>query len=241
VFDPQNHEEGLFAWRTGNMLIESFVVQKDAQPSAKVARRVPDFPPNAPGIAANLPGIAGNAATDAPAAPHAQTHAHSHAHSQAHTTHAVAATPAPFAFDHAPAEHVEPAERTEHAEAAEAAPAPASQIRSHAIAAAIAGPRAAQNAEVTELALRIQMLERRQRWYTVGMALIVLVAIAWPVVFSAIATLQAPDDSLTAPPPATAATPARRTDPSADRNSKPIEEAAVMNAASVETDPEARP
>src|SRR5262245_13490692 len=43
VFDPQNQEEGLFAWRSGNMAIESFVVQKDTQPAgAKVARRVPE-------------------------------------------------------------------------------------------------------------------------------------------------------------------------------------------------------
>ncbi len=47
VFDPHNQEEGLFAWRTGNMLIESFVVQKDAPPpQPRVARRVPEFPPN---------------------------------------------------------------------------------------------------------------------------------------------------------------------------------------------------
>ena len=57
-----------------------------------------------------------------------------------------------------------------------------------------AGPRAAQAAEVTELALRIQTLEKRQRWGTVAMALIVLVAIAWPIVLSALAVLQAPGE-----------------------------------------------
>jgi proteasome lid subunit RPN8/RPN11 len=61
VFDPQNQEEGLFAWRTGNMAIESFVVQKDAQAgNPKVARRVPDAAP------------ATAATTTAPAAPAAQ-------------------------------------------------------------------------------------------------------------------------------------------------------------------------
>src|SRR5207247_9572037 len=43
VFDPQNQEEGLFAWRNSNMAIESFVVQKDMPPiGQKVARRVPE-------------------------------------------------------------------------------------------------------------------------------------------------------------------------------------------------------
>src|SRR5206468_2706651 len=43
VFDPQNQEEGLFAWRNANMAIESFVVQKDMPPlGQKVARRVPE-------------------------------------------------------------------------------------------------------------------------------------------------------------------------------------------------------
>src|SRR3954468_7265776 len=46
VFDPQHMEEGLFAWRTGNMVVESFVVQKDVAPDTnRVARRVPEQPP----------------------------------------------------------------------------------------------------------------------------------------------------------------------------------------------------
>src|SRR3954469_4440300 len=44
VFDPKAGEEGLFAWRSGNMAVESFVVKKDAQPQTKVARRVPELP-----------------------------------------------------------------------------------------------------------------------------------------------------------------------------------------------------
>src|SRR2546430_936491 len=43
---PQALEEGLFAWRHGNMVVESFVVQKDVAPDTmKVARRVPEAPP----------------------------------------------------------------------------------------------------------------------------------------------------------------------------------------------------
>src|SRR5688572_24152825 len=106
VFDPQNQEEGLFAWRTGNMLIESFVVQKDAPPpTPKVARRVPEFPPNAPTSAA-------------------PTHATSAAASHAATSSATPAT--------SDAEFAQDFERGQ---------APAA-VRSHSIAAAIAGPRA---------------------------------------------------------------------------------------------------
>jgi hypothetical protein len=81
--------------------------------------------------------------------------------------------------------------------------------------------------------MRIQVLEKRQRWYTVAMAMIVLVAIAWPVVFSAIAVLQAPDDPLAAPQPPSST--------SAAHKNKPVEEAAAVHAASAEADPEARP
>src|SRR5688500_1538477 len=87
VFDPQNQEEGLFAWRTGNMAIESFVVQKDAQPAQpKVARRVPEFPPNAPGIGAS----------------HAAPTPSTHEVSAASAASAALAVPASDAIDHRP-------------------------------------------------------------------------------------------------------------------------------------------
>jgi len=114
-------------------------------------------------------------------------------------------------------------------EAARPAPPPP-----HSYAAAIAGPRATQFAEVTELALRIQTLEKRQRWYTVAMALIVLVAIAWPVVFSALAVLNAPDEPLPHPSSSSSSGTTANKD-------TPVQEAAAVHAASVETDPEARP
>jgi len=207
VFDPQNQEEGLFAWRTGNMLIESFVVQKDApQPTPKVARRVPEF----------LPNVLGSTASHGSAHPHAETRAEERA--------TEVATPATGHATVAPAP---------------AAPAPTPALM-NATSTMSAGPRATQQAEVTELAMRIQTLEKRQRWYTVAMALIVLVAIAWPVVFSAIAMLHSPDDPLAVPqsPAAPSSSSA-----AAAPNSKhqPLEEAAAMHGASAETDPEARP
>ena len=190
VFDPQNQEEGLFAWRTGNMAIESFVVQKDAQAgNPKVARRVPE------GQA-----VAGPAA----GAPHAA------ASTMPHTPSVVAAPASP---------HTAPTVVPTPAEADVTPPA---------------GPRAAQAAEVTELALRIQSLERRQRWVTVGMALIVLVAIAWPIVLSALALLQAPGEDpvgLPGEPPA----------PAAVVDDRPIDGAASAAAAlpaAVDTDSE---
>ena len=102
-----------------------------------------------------------------------------------------------------------------------------------------AGPRATQHAEVTELAMRIQTLEKRQRWYTVAMALIVLVAIAWPVVFSAIAMLHSPDDPLAVPQSPSAPSSSSAAAPNSKH--QPLEEAAAMHGASAETDPEARP
>ncbi|MEA2710828.1 MAG: hypothetical protein QOF78_3429 [Phycisphaerales bacterium] len=172
VFDPQNQEEGLFAWRTGNLAIESFVVQKDAPPaSPKVARRVAD-PASAAAYAAPVV---------APV--------------QSETTIAGSASVAP------------------------AAPAAAMHIA--------APPRPAQAIEVKELALRIQTLEKRQRWAIVAMALIVLLAIAWPIVFSAIAIMQSPDDPL-APPPATSASSSRT-------GYKPMEESAALPAGSLDT------
>jgi proteasome lid subunit RPN8/RPN11 len=209
VFDPQNQEEGLFAWRTGNMVIESFVVQKDAPPpTPKVARRVPEFPPNAPGIAPNLPPM-----QQPPPAP---------------------AAPAPVPASAPVPPDSRPPATTEHRSVETGLLAPATPAPAMHTAVAIAGPRAMQHVEVTELAMRIQTLEKRQRWYTVAMAGIVLVAIAWPIVFSAIAVLNAPDDPLAAPQPSSS------TSAAAQKN-KPVEEAAAVHAASVETDPEARP
>jgi proteasome lid subunit RPN8/RPN11 len=144
VFDPQNQEEGLFAWRTGNMAIESFVVQKDASPTSKVARRIPE--PAAP--------------TPAPAP----------------TTSSASSS----AEDRSPADNnfgntnITP------------------QPESH---------RFAASPEVAELALRIQILERRQRWVTAALAMVVLVAVAWPIVLSAMSVLRAPEEPTAAPTP----------------------------------------
>ena len=242
VFDPQNQEEGLFAWRTGNMLIESFVVQKDAPPpTPRVARRVPEFLPNAPGLGAVPP----------PPQPHAQhaSHAtpaptHEPPPPPTNDSRAPHATVAPSPTLHSshppPATTLIAAPDADRNEAAAAPAVGAFEAAPRAIAsptsyaAAIAGPRAAQAAEVTELALRIQTLEKRQRWYTVAMALIVLVAIAWPVVFSALAVLNAPDEPLPHPSSSSSSGTTANKD-------TPVQEAAAVHAASVETDPEARP
>ena len=204
VFDPQNQEEGLFAWRTGNMLIESFVVQKDApQPTPKVARRVPEFPPNAAGFGTTHPTL--------------QT-----------TTQTTQSESKPIVAEERATEVATPAES--HVESQAHAPVQTTAMPT-------AGPRAMQHAEVTELALRVQTLEKRQRWYAVAMALIVLVAIAWPVVFSAIAMFQSPDEPLTTPHPGSVGTSSSAAD--AHKN-KSVEEGAIRSA-SAETDPEARP
>jgi proteasome lid subunit RPN8/RPN11 len=231
VFDPHNQEEGLFAWRTGNMLIESFVVQKDAPPAQpRVARRVPEFPPNTLGMPAQQQQQHASHGSQAP------THA-MHAGHDPHAPQAIPAIPPPAPLSQ-PALHPSTLTATPEFESSEvAASAPAINAARtmpppHSYAAAIAGPRATQFAEVTELALRIQTLEKRQRWYTVAMALIVLVAIAWPVVFSALAVLNAPDEPLPSHPSSSA---------TSGRQSDPVQEAAAVHAASVETDPEARP
>src|SRR5439155_416283 len=68
VFDPQNQEEGLFAWRNANMAIESFVVQKDMPPiGSKVARRVPE--PYSPAVQYATDGVSGNGPRAAPPNP----------------------------------------------------------------------------------------------------------------------------------------------------------------------------
>jgi hypothetical protein len=69
------------------------------------------------------------------------------------------------------------------------------------------------------------------------MAVIVLVAIAWPVVFSAIAMMHAPDEPLGAPQPAAG----RSSTAAAAQKATSVEQAAAVHAASAETDPEARP
>lgn len=68
VFDPQHWEEGLFAWRTGNMAVESFVVQKDAQAEhPPVARRLPEVasPPASTHPATDTAAVQGQPATAA--------------------------------------------------------------------------------------------------------------------------------------------------------------------------------
>src|SRR5262245_51431529 len=164
VFDPQNQEEGLFAWRAANMAIESFVVQKDMPPiGQKVARRVPE--PYVPQV---------QYATDALAPP---------------GTPPTAPSPAGAA----------PAAAGNGAAAAAAAAMPMAMPSSGVGA---PGTRPAAAAEVNELSLRIQSLEKRQRWVTAALALAVLVAVAWPIALSAISILRPNDEHHPTLPPA---------------------------------------
>jgi hypothetical protein len=47
--------------------------------------------------------------------------------------------------------------------------------------------------EVIDLSLRVQSLERKQRWVTAALALAVLVAVAWPLALAAYAMLHSPE------------------------------------------------
>ncbi|MEO6435732.1 MAG: Mov34/MPN/PAD-1 family protein [Tepidisphaeraceae bacterium] len=135
VFDPQHQEEGLFAWRGGNLAIESFVVQPDAIATPlKVARHVTEATPQGASRARSL------------AVPTAR--------------------PAADGAD----------------DTADVLVAPAR-------------PSAAA-AEVADVSLRIQTLERKQRWLTAALALIVLLAVAWPIALAALTVLRAPQDLL---------------------------------------------
>ena len=140
VFDPQHLEEGLFAWRAGNMVVESFVVQKDvAADATKVARRIPEQAPapiTAPGVAGEFP-PANAAGVPSDSGAHlltgsgvAQAIAQPHANSAAY-------------------------------------PAAAMEMR--------------------DLTSRLAQLEKRQRWTNAALALLVLVAVGWPIALGALA------------------------------------------------------
>jgi proteasome lid subunit RPN8/RPN11 len=137
VFDPQHLEEGLFAWRAGNMVVESFVVQKDVAPDTnKVARRVPEMPP-APIVAPGVP-------------------------------------PELIPPPETPANYA-PLQQALAATALQAAPAQAGY------------PAAAM--EIKDLNTRIHTLEKRQRWTNAAIALLVLIAVAWPIALAALAVM----------------------------------------------------
>jgi hypothetical protein len=50
--------------------------------------------------------------------------------------------------------------------------------------------------EAGELSQRLQGLERRQRWLMAALAVLVLIAVAWPIALSALSILQSPEDVL---------------------------------------------
>jgi proteasome lid subunit RPN8/RPN11 len=145
VFDPQHLEEGLFAWRAGNMVVESFVVQKDvAADTMRVARRVPEQPPApimAPTVAGDFPPANSLAAPYDPGAPQTQL----------------------------PATQAEPA--VVHIPSGGGAGYPAAAM------------------EMKDLTQRLASLEKRQRWTNAALALLVLVAVAWPIALAALAVM----------------------------------------------------
>jgi proteasome lid subunit RPN8/RPN11 len=65
-------------------------------------------------------------------------------------------------------------------------------------AAALAQPRASASAtaELEDLSFRVHHLERRQRWMTAALAVLVLVAVAWPIALAALSVLRTPDEAL---------------------------------------------
>lgn len=218
VYDPQQQEEGLFAWRNANLIIESFVVQKDAVPLTRVARRVPELPghrgipsasqppmpwsPITPemgslnAVAAPLPGqrldsqapleVSPADEADAPTVPDDPTPSSSSAFSSA-----TLSSPGSLMLSAA-------------RQAAEASaddglppiPSPAPRARSNreplvnlTRASASAAP------EVLDLSLRLQNLERRQRWMTAIVALAILIAVAWPLALAGYALMHSPTDA----------------------------------------------
>ncbi len=112
VYDPKASEEGLFAWRAGNLAVESFVVQKDSMPEEgpKIARKALDSP-----VSANESG------------------------------------PQPQA--------------------------------------------------ILDLTMRLQTLERRQRWVTAALAAFFLIAVGWPLLLAGLAVMHGAPSPLDQPPP----------------------------------------
>jgi proteasome lid subunit RPN8/RPN11 len=128
VFDPKAGEEGLFAWRSGNMAVESFVVKKDVPQDAEpVAKLVGD--------------AAAIMAATAPAPP----------------------------------------------------PLPGTSALAHATMSGMSGlpPQA-----LHEISNRLQSLEKQQRWVTAGLALLAMIAVAWPLLLAAYSVLHGSDDAL---------------------------------------------
>ncbi len=147
VFDPQHLEEGLFAWRTGNMVVESFVVQKDvAADTMRVARRVPEQPPApimGPGVVGDFPPAIGVMPPPASATLAPQLHQSGQPEPHQSAAHQV----------HIPS----------------GAQNPAAQM------------------EMKDLTSRLSQLEKRQRWTNAALALLVLLAVGWPIALAALA------------------------------------------------------
>src|SRR4051812_5644786 len=151
VFDPQHLEEGLFAWRAGNMVVESFVVQKDvAADTMRVARRVPEQPP-APILAPGAPGEFPPATGVMPPMPDGPQ----------------------SMLGEMPAGMQPQAMQT--------------MPMSMPVGGNAGYPAAAM--EMKDLTSRLATLEKRQRWTNAALALLVLIAVAWPIALAALAVM----------------------------------------------------
>jgi proteasome lid subunit RPN8/RPN11 len=190
VFDPQALEEGLFAWRQGNMVVESFVVQKDVAPDTmKVARRLPEAPPQpiipTPAVSAMTPitdGIPGHDGNGATAAILGETIVGTPSPALS----ALAPPTAPMPIPTPRSDVVPSSASTDEAESDE----PGSLgTAAAAVAAMSAKAPPAITVEVRDLAARIAAIEKRQRWTLAGLALLVLVAIGWPIALAGFAMM----------------------------------------------------
>ena len=200
VFDPQALEEGLFAWRQGNMVVESFVVQKDVPADTmKVARRLPEAPPQpiipTPAVSAMTPiadvmpahdanGVAASAVTLGETIVGTPSPALSALTSSAPPipTPSVVMPPPPVS---APV----PEPETEQFEPAQPERFATPQAAELPLAAQSAMAPPAAMVEMKDLAARIAAIEKRQRWTLAGLALLVLVAIGWPIALAGFAMM----------------------------------------------------
>jgi proteasome lid subunit RPN8/RPN11 len=196
VFDPQALEEGLFAWRQGNMVVESFVVQKDvAADTMKVARRLPEAPPQpiipTPTVSAMTPIADAMPADDgngeaAGAATLGETIVGTPSPALNALTSAAPPMPMPSVIMPPPAAP-EPGPADEPIESPQAHPMYQPRAAELSIAAQSAMAPPAALVEMKDLAARIAAIEKRQRWTLAGLALLVLVAIGWPIALAAFA------------------------------------------------------
>jgi proteasome lid subunit RPN8/RPN11 len=189
VYDPQQQEEGLFAWRNANLMIESFVVQKDVPPLARVARRVPELPMQH-GAAQSLDSQEAGP-LDGPIDYRTLVPMKRPTEEQK--------TPEPFSS--APLESPGAVALAAVTAAADASARAAQLARASGAAPLVnlTRPASENSAEMSDLSLRVQTLERRQRWMVAVTALAVLIAVAWPLALAGYSMLHSSSSGIPDP------------------------------------------